>query len=515
MKLRVFGVLVAVLAMLGACDGRSPTDSDGDGISDADEGTTDLDGDGFPNYLDDDSDGDGISDADEAGDANPDSPPVDTDADGVPDFLDTDSDGDGAFDASELAHGSDPRLADSDGDGYTDGGEIAADSDPADPSSTPTGVYVVLREGETSTAHLTLGTRIPAADIAFLIDSTGSMSGVISQVRAAFMQIAEDVAAVVPDAAFGVVDFKDYAVSPYGGGSDYPFFLRQQISTDHASVLEALSGLTASSGGDYPECQYEALFQLATGKGFDLNGDGSRQVTDSRPFITAPTDAFQGHVTGAFDPDAPGSGRRGGVGYRDGVFPIVVLATDAKFRDPDTGCWNDACTLTTLGNAGTSPAGKSKALDALNAVGAHVIGVANGNGPVAAMTEVALATGAVADRNGDGVVEEPLVYSVDDDGTGLPAAVTDGIVKMLTASEFDVTIRPKNDKWGFLTSTDPAGIDAVHPGETVSFFVTLTGVVASGQEDRIYRFAIQLAGEDGTILDSQPVVVVVPRVGAP
>jgi hypothetical protein len=82
---------------------------------------------------------------------------------------------------------------------------------------------------------------------------------------------------------------------------------------------------------------------------------------------------------------------------------------------------------------------------------------------------------------------------------------------MLTASEFDVTIRPKNDKWGFLTSTDPAGIAAVHPGETVSFFVTLTGAVASGQEDRIYRFAIQLAGEDGTILDSQPVVVVVPR----
>ncbi len=38
------------------------TDSDGDGISDAIEGTDDLDGDGIPNYLDLDSDGDGVLD---------------------------------------------------------------------------------------------------------------------------------------------------------------------------------------------------------------------------------------------------------------------------------------------------------------------------------------------------------------------------------------------------------------------------------------------------------------------
>ncbi len=41
------------------------SDTDGDGVSNADEGTGDIDGDGIPNYLDLDSDGDFISDAHE------------------------------------------------------------------------------------------------------------------------------------------------------------------------------------------------------------------------------------------------------------------------------------------------------------------------------------------------------------------------------------------------------------------------------------------------------------------
>ena len=47
-------------------------DSDNDGILDVDEDTTDIDGDGFPNYIDLDSDGDGCPDAIEAGFTDPD-----------------------------------------------------------------------------------------------------------------------------------------------------------------------------------------------------------------------------------------------------------------------------------------------------------------------------------------------------------------------------------------------------------------------------------------------------------
>ena len=60
---------------------------------------TDTDGDGIPNYLDPDSDGDGISDAEEKGPDGAD--PRDTDGDTIPDYLDSDSDGDGISDKAE------------------------------------------------------------------------------------------------------------------------------------------------------------------------------------------------------------------------------------------------------------------------------------------------------------------------------------------------------------------------------------------------------------------------------
>jgi len=103
----------------GACDTAvvyitvSPTDTDGDGISDFIEGTVDIDSDSLGNFEDLDSDGDSIPDSTEAGDI---SDPCniklnDTDNDGIPDYLDLDSDGDGKPDADEY---------DSDNNGITD-----------------------------------------------------------------------------------------------------------------------------------------------------------------------------------------------------------------------------------------------------------------------------------------------------------------------------------------------------------------------------------------------------------
>src|SRR5262245_44669911 len=74
-----------------------PPDSDGDGISDHDEGADetpprDTDGGGKPDFQDADSDGDGIPDAVEGRNANPCTPPADSDGDGRPDFQDLDSD---------------------------------------------------------------------------------------------------------------------------------------------------------------------------------------------------------------------------------------------------------------------------------------------------------------------------------------------------------------------------------------------------------------------------------------
>lgn len=105
--------------------GPGEVDTDGDGITDADEGTGDPDEDGIPNAEDEDSDGDGIPDADEAGDDDLDTAPVDSDEDGTPDFLDTDSDDNGIPDE-------DDGTADLDDDGTADYADLDDDGDGID-----------------------------------------------------------------------------------------------------------------------------------------------------------------------------------------------------------------------------------------------------------------------------------------------------------------------------------------------------------------------------------------------
>ncbi len=101
---------------------RDP-DSDGDGLSDADEvnvyGT---------NPLDPDSDDDGLSDGDEVN------------VHGT-DPLEPDSDNDGLSDGDEVnVYGTDPLEPDSDGDGLSDGDEVAIGTDPLDPDSDDDGI---------------------------------------------------------------------------------------------------------------------------------------------------------------------------------------------------------------------------------------------------------------------------------------------------------------------------------------------------------------------------------------
>ena len=124
-------------------DTGTPTDSDGDGLTDAEElslGTDpenpDSDGDGLTDYEERhtygtgpqnaDSDFDGINDGDEVNTYGTDP-------------LDDDSDDDGLEDGEEIHHtdyrGLDPLSEDTDGDGVSDGDEIDDGTDPTDASS--------------------------------------------------------------------------------------------------------------------------------------------------------------------------------------------------------------------------------------------------------------------------------------------------------------------------------------------------------------------------------------------
>jgi hypothetical protein len=125
------GLSTALEEILGT-DPNNP-DTDGDGIQDGVETNggdpVDTDGDGVIDALDLDSDDDGLSDADEG--------TGDSDGDGIPNYRDPDSepsdqDGDGLTDAEEIALGTDPNNSDTDGDGIPDGVEVNGEN-PTDP----------------------------------------------------------------------------------------------------------------------------------------------------------------------------------------------------------------------------------------------------------------------------------------------------------------------------------------------------------------------------------------------
>ncbi len=125
--------LVLALAALTGC--ASMMDSDGDGVSNADEAAAGTDPDNA------DSDGDGLRDGGE--NVHGTDPLVaDTDGDGLSDGdevkeyetdpLVADTDGDGASDGVEIDAGLDPMNPDMDRDGFLDGEELDAASDPLD-----------------------------------------------------------------------------------------------------------------------------------------------------------------------------------------------------------------------------------------------------------------------------------------------------------------------------------------------------------------------------------------------
>ena len=114
----------------------------------------------------------------------------------------------------------------------------------------------------------------------------------------------------IPDLAFGVAEFQDYAMDPFGYWwfNDKPFTLNQQITTSTGLVQQALNGLTPifHDGGDFPESSMEALYQALTGVGFDMDGDnqldasvGTASNTDVPPFISNASDVFGGTAAGA------------------------------------------------------------------------------------------------------------------------------------------------------------------------------------------------------------------------
>lgn len=373
------------------------TDSDNDTIRDMDERNNDRDEDGIPNFRDRDSDGDGIPDREEAGDEDMYTPPVDTDGDFVPDFLDRDSDSDGLSDAYEFEHGLDPTKADTDGDGTTDLIEVGAGTDPLDFSSNPgtEGNFVFeipfLEEPIPPHDTLVFTTDIQKADVYFVIDTSGSMSDEVFNLRDSLRDtVVPGVMGEIPDVWFGVMRFED---CPWDCG-DTSLKNLQNITNDIDAVHAALNSITHWCGGWEPYTL--ALYISATG---DPGPLPARTCSDPAAMIGYPC-------------------------FREGSIPIIVQLGDEDFGEGTSHC--------------TPRKTISDAIAAINSITGKYIGVNSGSSRND-MVQVANGTGSI-DVGGI-----PLVFNIPSNGSGLGAQVVDAISLLANQVPIEVSTARRDD----------------------------------------------------------------------
>ena len=487
-------------------------DSDGDGVPDADEGYDDIDGDGIPNFLDEDSDGDGIPDGiddDYDGDGIPNDQEGegDSDGDGIPDANDPDSDNDGIPDNDEVDNGTDPTNADTDGDGWTDLQEQVCGSDPLDPQDYCDGYNGDLQGGEIQDVVVTWETQVQLGDVMFILDETGSMQGTLDNVKSNFSAVVNQVQSLIPDLTYGVASYDDYNYGSMGSGSDRPYHPRQQQTSNPALAQAALNSLYAGGGYDWPESTVEALYQAATGAGYDQNCNGSYDPgTDVLPFIASPTDPFGGTAGQRYNPSVQGTGNLGGNGFRQGAVPILVYATDATVRNafPPYGQGPNYCT----GNDATA----AHLLAAMSNINGKAIGVAaRTTDAMGAMTEMATWTESWLDLDGDGNPDanEYMVYS--SNSYNIVDQVVQGIEEFTANVTYDLTIEMEAPP-GTTVTASPAAYYDVPAMNTVDFTLTLNPDVGSGTtmfSDTVYVVPTTLLGDGSVILAEWDLIFVV------
>jgi hypothetical protein len=479
-----------------------------------------------------DSDRDGIIDGDEgAFDATA----LDTDGDGLPDYRDFDSDNDGLLDADERLLGTDPRDPDTDGDGVPDSVEAACPG--ADPLDADVGIppgdffFVLPYEGPEASDDLDFATDVVKLDVMIAMDTSGSFDEEIDALTVDLNSvIIPGIRDQISDTAFGVARFEDFPRLPYGNEADLPYELLQPITTDASAVAAAVALLPPASGGfDLPESQVEALFQIATGAGFVMDG------TDLVP-------------PGPCAPTA-------GVCFRGGALPVVILITDAPFhRSPeyagDMGVHTEAQTQAALEARGIRVIGVASGdpartdLDALAlSTAAHVPPAAFGGLCGADLCCTGLTNGPRAPVHGDC----PLVFDVDGaTGTGLGDLIVQAIFNLTSYGTADVatarlgettslnlvqgalvTLPPGTTSSDFIlgvtpvSATPPAGSAAptiagdgfhgVTPGTTLTFRVNARNTfVEERSEIQLFRATIQVVGDGVTTLSSRSVFILVP-----
>ena len=118
----------------------------------------------------------------------------------------------------------------------------------------------------------------PGTDIAFLLDVSNSAGDALPAWENKITGLAAKWQTYDSNSRFALASHVDFPFAPYGGETDYPY--QRSLGFGPINLLQnGVHHLITMYGADDPESQYEAVYQVLTGAGRDLNGDGD--YTDS------------------------------------------------------------------------------------------------------------------------------------------------------------------------------------------------------------------------------------------
>ena len=431
-----------------------------------------------------------------------------------------DPDCDGATTEEEVEAGSDPNHPDTDGDWVMDGQEIHGDRSAVIPER----LVITLNEGDETTFHLVGRPGDQSTDVAFLLDTTGSMYTTAAAMAAEFVDMTDQLALVKMDIHYGFATFDDYAFASYGSSfsGDKPFILRQPVTDDLDLVQEALSTVPIHGGADGPEAAMEGLYQTLTGAGYDQDCNATYDdTTDVLPFLASEDDPFLGIAGSAWTEELGGTGYVGGVGFRAGSRPIIVYETDNYLRDPETGDY---------GSPGGCPgdASGSDVISAARATDATLIGISTSSwaaGSVSQMEALASGTGSIAALDSDGIDDDLLVFSWDGSSGEFSATVVAAITAAIREADSEVmfheevNVITERDDAGFMTTIEPASFSdvevGVEPSPLLRFDLTVTGTVTAMEATQVFSAGLILLGKEDMRIGGLPVDIVVPGTVVP
>jgi hypothetical protein len=358
-------------------------------------------------------------------------------------------------------------------------------------------------------------TDIQIADFFFLVDNSDVMdSGYLSNLQTVIATyILPAINTLVPDAMFGVGEYCDYPVSPFGSttSAGSVFELLEEMTSSVGTVSTAIGDIDTQNCGDASNSEVPALWATATGLGL-----GS--------YVPATTACYGDDL--------------GYPCFRPTALPVVLLYASTTFHN-GSGDSDPYSGIT------PTPPTYSEMIDELNAIGAKVISVrCSSRSEVGAdLEQIATDTGAV-DASGS-----PIMETVTTSGVGMGFATEDAVEALILETPMDISVIAIDDTSdsvdatvfidriepntaggiadpedsslvcvGSLATEDSDG-DTVHdsfdgltPGTVVCFdiYPATNETVAATSEPQLFMVTLNVLGHGVSLLDSKDIYFLVP-----